>query len=158
MGTSLIGKAVDFGSKEYGFEPRVSNMYYNPVSLISNHVNLALSKKSFKNKVVLTKANLKLLKLLRSVGCVNNLSVLSSHGNHNFITFSVFLYRNSTFFYKVRPVSTSSKKFFLSYRALKMISTNLKSTLIILSTSKGLISHKEALYLKIGGLILFVIS
>jgi len=96
--------------------------------------------------------------LLRSVGCVNNLSVLSSHSNHNFITFSVFLYRNSTFFYKVRPVSTSSKKFFLSYRALKMISTNLKSTLIILSTSKGLISHKEALYLKIGGLILFVIS
>ena len=24
METSLIGKAVDFGSKEYGFEPRVS--------------------------------------------------------------------------------------------------------------------------------------
>ena len=25
METSLIGKAVDFGSKEYGFEPHVSN-------------------------------------------------------------------------------------------------------------------------------------
>lgn len=158
MGTSLIGKAVDFGSKEYGFEPRVSNIYYNPVSLVSNHVNLALSKKSFKNKIVLTKTNLKLLKLLRSIGCINNLSVLSSQGKFNYITFSVFLYRNSTFFYKVRTVSTSSKKFFMSYRALKMISTNLKSTLIILSTSKGLVSHKEALYLKIGGLILFVIS
>ena len=26
METSLIGKAVDFGSKEYGFEPHVSNL------------------------------------------------------------------------------------------------------------------------------------
>ena len=27
METSLIGKALDFGSNEYGFDPRVSNLF-----------------------------------------------------------------------------------------------------------------------------------
>ena len=35
METSLIGKAVDFGSKEYGFEPHVSNYPNQPLYILS---------------------------------------------------------------------------------------------------------------------------
>lgn len=35
METSLIGKAVDFGSKEYGFEPHVSNYANQPLYILS---------------------------------------------------------------------------------------------------------------------------
>ena len=35
METSLIGKALDFGSREYGFESHVSNLY-GPYQLFSS--------------------------------------------------------------------------------------------------------------------------
>lgn len=158
MGTSLIGKAVDFGSKEYGFEPRVpNNMYYNSSSLVTNHVNLALSKNSPKSNIIYTKKIFSYFRSISSLGVVNNFFLVSK-SKKNYIRFSVFFYKNVSFFYKVKHVSTPSKKFYITLKALKTLTTTLKSTTIILSTSKGLLTHREALRKKIGGIILFVVS
>lgn len=48
METSLIGKAADFGSEEYGFESHVSNMFANSSINTINHINLNLKKKKLK--------------------------------------------------------------------------------------------------------------
>lgn len=43
METSLIGKALDFGSKECGFESLVSKiMPYDPIAFLVNHINFSI--------------------------------------------------------------------------------------------------------------------
>ena len=155
MGTSLIGKAVDFGSKEYGFESRVSKVSLLSDSLLLNNVNLSLGKKRFLNsRVSFSKRNLLLIKFLKSLGVVVDYRLVFQK-NRKFIVYSVFFYKNSNFFHRIRCVSTSSKKFYITYRALCIASSYLNSTTIILSTSRGLMTHFQALKFKIGGLILF---
>ena len=134
-------------------------MNYSSNSLVTNHVNLALSKNKIFNKISYNKQTLKYLQTLSSLGVVNGLFLKPHKLKHRAsLNFSVFFYKNTSFFYKVKHVSTSSKKFYISLKGLKSINTSLKATTLLLSTSKGVITHKAALRYKIGGLILFVIS
>jgi len=75
-----------------------------------------------------------------------------------FVKLAPFFYKNSTFFRGVRLISTPSKLFFIKLSALNIIEKSLGSTVLLLSTSRGLITHKEALKLGLGGIALFLIS
>ncbi len=62
METSLIGKALDFGSNDCGFESRVSNIFYNySYNYVINHLVFNTQKKNLKFEISHTKKNLKLL-------------------------------------------------------------------------------------------------
>ena len=76
METSLIGKALDFGSNEYGFDPRVSNIRYNTYAYVVNHLNLAISRKKLFIKIKYTKKTLSLVKALHKIGYISNYSVI----------------------------------------------------------------------------------
>ena len=76
METSLIGKALDFGSNEYGFDPRVSNIRYNTYAYVVNHLNLAISRKKLFIKIKYTKKALSLVKALHKIGYISNYSVI----------------------------------------------------------------------------------
>ena len=75
METSLTGKALDFGSNEYGFDPRVSNMRYNSYAYVINHLNLAVSRKKLRIRFKYTQKTLDLTKALLIIGYINNYSV-----------------------------------------------------------------------------------
>ena len=79
METSLTGKALDFGSSEYGFDPRVSNIRYNSYAYVVNHLNLAISKKKLRIKFKYTRKTLELTKALFSIGYISNYSVVSEN-------------------------------------------------------------------------------
>jgi ribosomal protein S8 len=76
--TSLTGKALDFGSSEYGFDPRVSNIRYNSYAYVVNHLNLAISKKKLRIKFKYTRKTLELTKALFSIGYISNYSVVTN--------------------------------------------------------------------------------
>lgn len=64
-------------------------------------------------------------------------------------------------YYKEKPVIFkniifNSKHFFISYLLLCKLQKNYE--LILLSTSKGIITHKEAIFYKLGGFIICKIS
>ena len=159
METSLIGKALDFGPKECGFESLVSKMLpYNSTAFLVNHINFAIVSKRrwilFKG----TKKIVTILALLKKLGVVQ--SYLVTRSNRFFLTvkLSPFFYKNSSFFRCIRLVSTTSKRFNLKLRTLQILEKSLGETIVVLETSKGIISHKEALKLKLGGKILLVIN
>ena len=162
METSLIGKAVGFGSKEYGFEPRVSNMIrYNSNAYVTNHVNLLITNKKGKIKMVLTRKTYSLLKALHKVGCINRFLVTRSTFkgvDKRHVIMSALFYKNVPFFSNVRLVSTPSKRHTVSLRALRVISQSLRTSVLILSTSHGLLDHNEAIQRSTGGLIVAVVS
>jgi ribosomal protein S8 len=70
----------------------------------------------------------------------------------------MLFYRNIPFFNSVRLVSTLTRKYIVKYKALKIIKQSIGTSTLVLSTDKGLITHREALKLRKGGILLYVIS
>lgn len=168
METSLIGKALDFGSNEYGFDPRVSNIQYNTYAYVVNHLNLAISRKKLFIKIVNTKKTLNLVKALFKIGYISNYSVVGPHNKqgaykqYGFDTGSIYInlifFKNTPFFKSLRLVSSPSKKHVTTLKALGTINASIKSSVIILSTPYGLMDHREALRMGTGGIILCIAS
>ena len=162
MGTSLIGKAVGFGSKEYGFESRVSNMMrYNSMAYVVNHVNLTTSRKEGKTTMLLTRKTYPLIKVLHQVGCIHKFLITrkTTKGVTNrYVTLSAFFYKSTPFFKGLRLVSTPSKRHTVSLRALRIIDNYLYASTMILSTPKGFMHHRDALRRGTGGLIVCMLS
>lgn len=156
METSLIGKALGFGPKECRFESYVSKIKYDKNAFIVNHVNIALSKKIFKKTFHFNNNMLSFLKILNRLGVLKNFII---HGKQKKkITITIFFYRNSTFFSRIRLISTTSKKFYISLNAINKISKSSGSSVFLISTSAGLVTHKEALKKKIGGILIAALS
>lgn len=145
------------GLKSTGSSPVFPKMYYNSNALVTNHVNISLTKKLPFKKVIFSKKIKVLMQSLLSSGIIHSLFTYRI-GKFMHLKFSIFFYKNVPFFHKVKNVSTPSKKFYISLKALKILTTTLKATTVILSTSKGIITHREALRHKVGGLIFFIVS
>lgn len=157
MGTSLTGKALDFGSKEYGFESHVSkNMPYNKYAFLINHINLLTASRQRWAIIRYNKKILPLLNIFYKIGLIN--SFIFVNKSKTLVKISPFIYKKTTFFKGVRLISTSSKVFTLKFNALKILNISLGETVLILETSKGLLTHKEALRLRIGGRILCILN
>ena len=159
METSLIGKALDFGPKECGFEPLVSKMVpYNSVAFIINHINLAVATKKRWIFLQYTKKILRILYLLKKLGVVQSYSTFTKLSLFKVIKLSPFFYRNTSFFRCVKLVSTPSKRFNVKLRTLQILTKSLGETIIVLETSQGILTHIDALKLKLGGKILLIIN
>jgi ribosomal protein S8 len=166
--TSLTGKALDFGSNEYGFDPRVSNIRYDSHAYVINHLNLAISRKKLRVRFKYTRKTLELTKALFSIGYVSNYSVVSKHttlkftkslnSKNSWIYVSTVFFKNTPFFKSLRLVSTPSKKHITTLKGLKVINLSIKSSVVILSTPYGIIDHREALRVGTGGTILCIAS
>jgi len=125
--------------------------------LISN-VNLAFKSKKRISVIICTKKILRLLKALRKEGCVSYLLLGSRNPHRRRLVFSLYYYRHTTFFKHIQLLSTISKKFTVSLKALTILDRALKQTVLLLETSSGIINHKEALRRRTGGLMLCLIS
>jgi ribosomal protein S8 len=165
---SLTGKALDFGSNEYGFDPRVSNIRYNSYAYVINHLNLAISRKKLRIKIKYTRKTFELTKALSGIGYISNYSVVSDNsfsktkGPTNTINSWIYInttfFKNTPFFKSLRLVSTPSKKHTTTIKGLRVINLSIKSSVIILSTPYGIIDHREALRIGTGGTILCIAS
>ena len=162
METSLIGKAVDFGSTECGFESHVSKLtpYYTHAYVI-NHVNILLSRKQRYIEIVLTRKTLKLVRTFYKYGIIRNYIILQKLEKRkivSYIRFNGVFFKGESYYRSVRLVSSPSRKHNISLKGLNLIRHSVGHSLIILETSRGLISHKEALRFGTGGAILCVID
>jgi len=101
---------------------------------------------------------LRLLRALRKEGCVSYLLLGYQNSYRRRLVFSLYYYRQTTFFKHIQLLSTISKKFTVSLKALVILDRSLKHTVLLLETSNGIINHKEALKQRTGGLMLCLIS
>ena len=103
----------------------------------------------------------KSLILFKKIGLLNSYYIYASIFKNTTIKkikVSPFFYKDSPFFKKVSLVSSPSKTFSIKLKTLRIVAQSLGTTIVILETSKGLLTHREALRHKIGGKILFVIN
>ena len=152
MESSLIGKALDFGSREYGFESHVSNFMVriNAHAHFLNHYKISTSKKSLYFDVRVTSRSYPMLKLFFELNLVRRYAKLGPH------------------FYRVYPNYTHVRRYsrqfdsylksnhylLMSLSVLRVVNRNLPTSYLVLETDRGLLTHKEALKYGVGGRLL----
>jgi ribosomal protein S8 len=95
------------------------------------------------------------------LGVISNFLVLKNPKPRTFnvrIKFAVNFYQNNPFFKKIKIVSTRSRNFYIKYSTILLLKKVFKASVIVLSTSKGLVSSSEATNLKVGGKIMYIIT
>jgi ribosomal protein S8 len=93
----------------------------------------------------------------KKLGLIKSFFILTNK-KIKFLKICFFFYKNLPILNYIKLISTSSKIFTISYISLRLLSKKTKNSLFLLSTSKGLIAHRDALKIKIGGKILFQIT
>ena len=149
------------GLASAGSTPVPSIIYYNSTSYTINHINLTLGNKTPQTTIRYTRRTHKLIHLFHRLGCLNNFLLhggLSKPARSQFITFSVFFYKNTPFFKSLRLVSSPARRHTITYKGLCILSHSIGHSLIVLSTTQGLLTHDEALRRRLGGLILSVLN
>lgn len=132
-------------------------MPYDANAYVTNHVNITLARKLLKTTIIYTKKTIRLINVLHRIGVLKNYLVIRK-GKSRFIRFTIFFYKNTTYYHNIRLISTPSKRFFISLKALSKLKYATKNSIYILSTSKGVITHDEAIEKKIGGVLLCAIN
>lgn len=144
------------GLKSAGSNPAFPKMQYDPYAYIINHLNISLSRKLLRTTVRFSKKFLDLVHILQSSGLIKNYLVFGKE--RKYIRFSIFYYKGKAFFSGVRLISTLSKKFHISLNALRRLHTVSASTTYILNTSRGIITHRDAIRRNTGGTLLCTLS
>jgi len=130
---------------------------FNKNIYVLNHYNILNISKQHVVKILYTKKVLRIIKLFYKIGLINNYFIYKKK-HFFYLKFSLFFYKNTVFFKNIKIISTSTKKHYITYKTLKLLNFFLKSSILILSTSLGILTHNQALKNKIGGLLLFLIN
>jgi ribosomal protein S8 len=143
-----------------GSSPMFPNMFYNYFyNYVLNHLMLNSNKKKLNFEILYTKKILKLLILLKNIGLLKSFVIIKNK-NSNFISkknkirIFIFYYNKSPVCKFLKLYSTPSRNFTISYKALLLLSNRTGSSLYILSTPLGLLTHLDAFKYKIGGKII----
>lgn len=131
-------------------------MRYNSYAFLINHVNLLSTSKKRSLIILFNRKVLKLAYLLKSVGCLNSILILSK--SKKLIKISPFFYKGRAFHKGIRLISTPTRSFSVKLKTLKLISKSLGNSILILETSRGLLTHTIALKLNISGKLLCILS
>lgn len=119
---------------------------------------ISLRNYSIAKKTVLTVKNVHILVdyayILYKEGFIQSFRIQrNSSTNENFLTVKLRQFQNKTMTENLKLVSSPSKVKVLSYSQL--LKMDLKNKLLILSTSKGILSHNECLKQRLGGVAIF---
>ena len=158
METSLIGKALAFGSNEYGFESRVSNINYtSSINYLLNHLTFSSKNKKLLFKIQINKKSLKLLFILKKHCIISSFSIIKNKLKRTFVLINPSYNKrlNINFFFK--SFFLTNHRLQLSIRALKLIKKRTGNSIYLLSTSYGVIDHFQALENSKSGFLLGVI-
>ncbi len=134
-----------------GSNPVFPNIIYNySISYLINLININKSHRTLYFEILFTKKNLKFLILLKKFNFIHKY-ILMKKNNKFVIKIYLYYYKNKKICSNFKLISRPSKIFTISYKALRLINKRTGSSIFILSTSKGLLSHKDALKNKITG-------
>ena len=154
--TSLTGKALVFGPREYGFESRVSNnIIRNSHAYFLNQLKLSSSGRRYYFDVFITTSVKSLVRILQSLNVIRRFYLLRSP-QQIYRVFPAYS-RHRRYVRSMSFYTKSNGRPLLTLRSLRLLNINSPATHYILETSKGIMSQKEAIYRGLGGTLLLIV-
>lgn len=137
-----------------GPNPMFPIIFYNySVSYAINLINISSSHKELIFKIPYTRKLLVILQVFKKINFIRQYFLIKN--NNNFLI-KIFPY----YFKDLKPIKTfkliskPSRSYYISLKALRLLSKRTGSALFLLSTSKGILTHNEAINAKLSGFLL----
>jgi small subunit ribosomal protein S8 len=127
---------------------KIHNTFY-----VLNLININKAKKNLCFPILFTIKNYQFVKILKKFNVIHDYK-LCKKNNFNYIRITLFFYKNNPVCFNFRIISRQSKIFTISYQSLLLLTKKSGSSIFLISTSKGILSNKEAIRQKIGGILL----
>jgi len=124
----------------------LANKYINTLNAIKVAYNNKLNSISIPY-------NKQLVSLLNNFLIINYICDYTVRGDLIYISLGP---KDSCYWKNAKIISTSSKKYYITYKKLHLITKNDFSTVVFLHTPKGILTSHEAIKKNVGGQVLFV--
>jgi ribosomal protein S8 len=98
-----------------------------------------------------------IIQVLKDLNFIKSYIIIKKN-NKIFIKIYLSYYKQLPLFSALKLLASSSKFFFVSLKSLQLIQKKTLNSIFLLHTSRGIITHIEALKLKIGGRFLAQLS
>ena len=125
---------------------------YSP-SYFINLININTSRRNLFFYIQYTRKTLVLINFFKKINFFESYSIVKINDKF-FFKVSPFYYKNLNLKKNFKLLSSSSRKYFISLKALTLLNKRSGTSLYILSTSKGIITHKTAIKKKLSGFLL----
>lgn len=122
-------------------------------SYVLNLININKAKKNLCFSLLFTVKNYQFVRILKKFNVIYDYKLFKKN-NFNHIKITLFFYKNNPVCFNFKIISRQSKVFTISYHSLLLLTKKSGSSIFLLSTSKGILSNKEAIHQKIGGVLL----
>ena len=126
-------------------------MYYP--SYIINLININKLRKNLYFFLLFTVKNYQFVKILKKFNVIHDFRLIKKN-KFVYIKITLFFYKNNIICYNFKIITRPAKIFNISYNSLVLLSKKTNSSIFLISTSKGILSHKEAILQKKGGMVL----
>lgn len=122
-------------------------------SYVLNLININKAKKNLCFSLLFTVKNHQFVKILKKFNVIHDYKLFKKN-NFNYIKITLFFYKNNPICFNFKIISRQSKIFTISYQSLLLLTKKSGSSIFLLSTAKGILSNKEAIHQKTGGVLL----
>lgn len=137
-----------------GSNPVFPNLFSHAFTNSLNIVNINLKAKKLSFILPYARKTSLILYFLKSENIINNYRLIKTFNNKINFLINLNYYKTMSIIQKFKLFSKKTQIFFISLRALRLLDKRAGSSLFLLSTTKGLISHKTALLKKTSGFLI----
>lgn len=131
--------------KHYYFSYLLSTLNINKL-----HKNLSFS-------IIFNKKNLQIITVFKKLNLIYKYTLINKK-NIILINVNLYFYKNKPTIFSSKIISKPSKNFFLSYDSLRLLTKKTGNSIFLLSTPKGILTHKDAVKLKTSGFLICFFS
>lgn len=126
---------------------------FKAVNYVNNQLNFGKANNELTTEIRFSINNFKYIQFLSSIGYLQNYYLIKKQ-NRIYIRVALPYLNYAKKFYKMKILSTRTRKVFISTKAMRLMLKRLGTTFFILSTQKGLMSLHRAVDQNIGGVLL----
>lgn len=135
--------------------PIILKHYY--FSYLLSMLNINKLHKNLSFNIIFNKKNLQIVTILKKLNLIYKYTLINKK-NIILININLYFYKNNPTTSSLKLISKPSKNFLLSYQSLRLLSKKTGNSIFLLSTPKGILTHKEAIKLKTSGFIVCFFS
>lgn len=112
------------------------------------------AKKNLNFEIKFSKSNFQILKLFKTLNLVNKILLIKKKNNDLYILIHLYYFKTLSVGTNFKILSTPSKSFYISLKALKLLSKRTGNSIFLISNSQNMADHPSIIKQKNGGLLL----
>ena len=137
-----------------GSNPMFPNILYSySPAYVINLININTSKKKLSFYIQYTRKTSPLVNFLLRINFLESYVIVKIK-NKLFFKVSPFYYKDSNLKKNFKLISNVGKKYFVSLRALTLLNKRSGTSIYVISTSRGILTHRAAIKKKLSGFLL----